>query len=121
MPTSRQRERYSEVMGGDIGEESDGTIDSNSSEYYQRQTGGPIPYRMRYKAVVKCWNDMDMDKKQAWRGQAKKSNSRNLPGKLYYIPSKFPNLKHCSHHITYPFIVKFLFTIQTLLVESAMI
>ena len=74
---------------GVFAEDSDGTIDSNSSEFYLRQEGSaPIPYRKRFKAVVKCWNDMEEATKNAWRVRAKKLNSRNLPGKVYFVPSK---------------------------------
>lgn len=87
---SRQQQttRYSEVMG-DFAEDSDGSIDSNSSEFYLRQEGGGIDYKKRLKAVVKCWNEMPEQTKQAWRVRAHRLNSRNLPGKLYFIPSKF--------------------------------
>ena len=83
-----QRKRFAEVMG-DFAEDSDGTIDSNSSEFYLRQErSSGIPYRKRFKAVVKCWNDMGEVTKHAWRVPAKKLNSRNLPGKVYFVPSK---------------------------------
>ena len=74
---------------GDFAEDSDGSIDSNSSKFYLRQEGGGIDYKKRLKAVVKCWNDMPKPTKEAWRVRARRLNSRNLPGKLYFIPSKF--------------------------------
>ena len=49
-----QRKRFAEVMG-DFAEDSDGTIDSNSSEFYLRQErSSGIPYRKRFKAVDIC-------------------------------------------------------------------
>ena len=84
----QQEQRYSEVMG-DFAEDSDGSINSNSSEFYLRQEGIQMNYKKRFKAVVKCWNDMAEDRKQAWRVRARRLNVWNLPGKLYFIPSKF--------------------------------
>ena len=76
-------------MMGDFAEDSDGTLDSNSSEFYLRMEGGAIlNHRKRFKAVNKCWNEMGMEKKNAWRVRATNLNARNLPGKIYYIPSK---------------------------------
>ena len=77
-------------MMGYFAEDSDGSLDSNSSEYYLRQEGGGgLNHRKRLRAVCKCWNEMREESKNAWRVRATKLNSRNLPGKIYHIPSKF--------------------------------
>ena len=77
-------------MMGYFAEDSDGSLDSNSSEYYLRQEGGGgLNHRKRWRAVCKCWNEMGEETKKAWRVRATKLNARNLPGKIYNIPSKF--------------------------------
>ena len=78
--------KYADIMGCNAGD-SDASIDSNSSLYYE-QMYDPPRHKYKLRCVWKMWRDMSEERKNAWKIRAGNLNNRLLPGKVYAIPSK---------------------------------
>ena len=78
--------KFADIMGCNAGD-SDDSIDSNSSLYYERMYDPPR-HKYKLRCVWKMWRDMSEERKNGWKVRATNLNQRFLPGKVNAIPSK---------------------------------
>lgn len=86
MSADGAHQKYAEIMGCNAGD-SDASIGSSSSVYYERMHDPPN-YKYKLRCVWKLWREMSEERKNGWKICAANLNNRFLPGKLYAIPSK---------------------------------
>lgn len=88
LSNDRQRELYHAEFGNHAGASDCDSIDSTDT-LYMESLNAPLKYRFLMKIVCKQWERIGGEKKKAWEDRATFLNSRNLPGAIYSIPSKF--------------------------------